>query len=165
VLLKEGLHPKIKWPNDIQLSGKKLSGVLCETVFHGGLVDIFLAIGINVNMESMERVDQPATSLLVETGKKWDRGALLKKLQGEFVQDLEKFKQRGFAPFHSAFENLLAYKGKTIHFFDGKKTWVGICHSLTQDGQLNLFLPDKSMHTVVSGDIRSDEERGVDAGA
>jgi BirA family biotin operon repressor/biotin-[acetyl-CoA-carboxylase] ligase len=34
LLLKEGLHPKIKWPNDILLNGKKLSGVLCETTYY-----------------------------------------------------------------------------------------------------------------------------------
>ncbi len=154
VLIKEGFHPKIKWPNDIQLNGKKLSGVLCETVFHKEAVDVFLGIGIDVNMESTEGIDQPATSMFIESGKKWDKEALLKKLQKQFVADLEKFKKSGFTPFHSPFENLLAFKGQTIHCYDGKKIWTGVCHSLTMDGQLNLYLPDKSIHTVMSGDIK-----------
>src|SRR4051812_3291883 len=29
LLLQSDLHPKIKWPNDVLLSGKKISGVLC----------------------------------------------------------------------------------------------------------------------------------------
>lgn len=157
ILLREGLHPKIKWPNDVQLSGKKLSGVLCETQFHRDFVEIFLGIGINVNLEEeiAGKIDQPATSLKIETGRKWDRAALLKKLQKQFAEDLEKFKKEGFAPFHSAFENLLARKGETIRCFDGKKEWVGICHSLTNDGQLNLYLPDQTIHTIVSGEIKS----------
>lgn len=156
VLIAEGLHPKIKWPNDVQLNGKKVSGVLCETIFHQPFVHIFLGIGINVNMEQLDlqRIDQPATSLRHETGRAWDRTALLKQLQTRFAADLERFKKEGFAPFHSPVENLLAHKGDTIHCFDGKKEWVGICHSLTNDGRLNLYLPDGTMHAILSGDIR-----------
>lgn len=156
LLIKEGLHPKIKWPNDIQLSKKKLSGILCETSFHGEIVDIFLGIGINVNMESsdLNQIDQPATSLKQETHRAWDRKELLEKLQKQFLHDLALFKTHGFTPFHSLFENLLAHKGEQIRCFDGKKTWEGMCHSLTMDGQLNLYLPDKTMHTITSGDIK-----------
>jgi BirA family transcriptional regulator, biotin operon repressor / biotin---[acetyl-CoA-carboxylase] ligase len=156
VLLKEGLHPKVKWPNDVQLSGKKMAGVLCETLFQHNIVDIILGIGINVNMEPkfLEQIDQPATSLLVETGHLWDKAALLKKLQKQFLADLQKFKKEGFTPFHSQFENLLAYKGQTIRCFDGKKEWVGICHSVTSDGQLNIYLPNKEIHTLLTGDVK-----------
>lgn len=155
LLIEEGLHPKIKWPNDIQLGGKKLSGILCETCFHKEYVDICLGIGINVNLdaESAAKIDQPATSLLIETHKIWDKHVLLKKLQKKFLEDLEKFKTSGFASFHQAFENLLAYKGQTVCCFDGKKEWVGICHSVTSDGQLNLYMPDQTIHTVSSGDL------------
>jgi len=155
VLIKEGLCPKIKWPNDVQLNEKKLAGVLCETRFHTDGIEIFLGIGINVNMDldQLSLIDQPATSLSNETGHLWDRAVLLKKLQKQFAADLEKFKKEGFTPFHSQFENLLAYKGQTIRCFDGHKEWVGICHSITSDGQLNLYLANKEIHTMLSGDI------------
>ena len=155
LLLESGLEPKIKWPNDIQLNGKKLSGVLCETVFGKNEVEIFLGIGINVNMgaDLLEKIDQPATSLKKETGKEWDRNELLKKLQTHWLSDLELFKKEGFAPFHDFLENHLAYKNEEIRFFDGKKEWVGICHSLTKDGQLNILLNDNTIHKVVSGEI------------
>ncbi|MBF8263042.1 MAG: hypothetical protein HW387_707 [Parachlamydiales bacterium] len=157
VLLKEGLHPQIKWPNDIQLGGKKMAGTLAETQFHRDTVDIILGVGINVNMPEnlLTKIDQPATSLLAVTGHPWDRANLLKKLQKQFLADLLKFKKEGFTPFHSQFENLLAYKGQTIHCFDGHKEWVGICHSITSDGQLNLYLPNKEIHTLLTGDIKN----------
>ncbi len=155
ILIQEGLKPEIKWPNDIRLSGKKVSGILCETRFNPEHVEIFLGIGINVNLdqETANQVDQPATSLLIETGKTWDKDKLLKKLQAQFMKDLDTFRKGGFVPFHKQFDQLLALKGKTVRCFDGKKTWVGICHSLTDDGQLNLLLPDKTIHTILSGDI------------
>ena len=160
VLIKEGLHPKIKWPNDVQLNGKKLSGVLCETRFDREHVEIFLGIGVNVNMtaEELAQINQQATSLREEMGKSWNRDLLLEKLQKQFSSDLEKFKREGFSPFHSQLENLLTYRGKTIRCFDGKKEWIGICHSITNDGQLNLYLPDGKMHVVFSGELLSSDQ-------
>lgn len=156
LLLQEHLQPKIKWPNDVQLNHKKVAGVLCETVFHSNKVNIILGIGINVNMgsEDLEAIDQPATSLKNETDRTWDKKALLKKLGKQFSLDLERFKKEGFKSFHGFFEALLAYKGEKVRCFDGKAVWEGICHSLTQDGQLNLLLPDNKIHTISSGDIK-----------
>ncbi len=155
LLLREGFQPKIKWPNDILLNGKKCSGVLCETVFQKEMVDIFLGIGINVNLDAATaaQIDQPATSLAIETGKRWDQKEILKKLQKQFALDLETFKREGFTPFHDGFENLMAFKGETVRVFDGQKEWVGICHSLSHEGQLNLYLPDQTIHVVLAGDI------------
>lgn len=158
-LLQEGLKPQIKWPNDLRLSEKKVSGILCETRMSSESVEMFLGVGINVNLspEQVAQIDQPATSLLIETGKPWDKTKLLKKLQTQFSQDLELFKKKGFAPFHAQFEQLLAFKGQTIRCDDGKKVWVGILHSLTEEGQLKLLLPDQTLHTISSGDIQSEK--------
>lgn len=109
ILLAEGLHPKVKWPNDIQLNGKKVSGVLCETIFEKEFVAIFLGIGINVNMEEkdLSQIDQPATSLKVETKRIWDRKNLLRKLEVQFEKDLALFKQKGFEPFRVRLKTIL----------------------------------------------------------
>lgn len=155
LLAHVGLFPKIKWPNDIQLNGKKVSGILSETQFQKENIDIFLGIGINVNLEDASPIDQPATSLFLETGKKWERIDLLKKLQTQFSQDLEKFKREGFSPFHAEFEKMLAFKGEKIQCFDGKKTWTGRLHSITKEGQLNLELDDQTIQTISSGDLLS----------
>ncbi len=155
LLLAEGLHPQLKWPNDILLNGKKISGVLCETMFQSSFVDIFLGIGINVNMnlEDLQKIDQPATSLKNETNKEWDRASLLKKLQIQFQSDLKLLQNQGFTPFHNTLNDLLAYKGKQIHCFDGEKEWIGICKSLTKEGKLEIGLPDGTSHELFSGDL------------
>ncbi len=156
VLLQEGLHPQVKWPNDVLLGGKKLAGVLAETQSLKDTVAVFLGIGINVNLaaDELKKIDKPATSLKAETGRDWNRDTLFKRLSRQFLIDLDKFKKRGFEPFHHQFENLMALKGKTVHCFDGKKEWAGICHSLSNDGQLNLLLPDHTIRTLSAGDIR-----------
>ena len=55
----------MKWPNDVLVQGKKLSGVLCETVPVKGGTCVVIGIGINGNVSADELlvIDQPATSL------------------------------------------------------------------------------------------------------
>ena len=150
------LSPKIKWPNDLLLNGKKFCGILCETTFSPQEIEIILGIGIDVNMpaELLAEIDAPATSLLVETGRSWNRHDLLKKLQTQFTQDLEKFKTHGFAPFHAKINQLLAYRGETVRIIDGEKEWVGICDSIGEDGRLALLMPNGEKRFFYSGNLR-----------
>ena len=156
LLIKKGLSPQVKWPNDILLSNKKVAGILCETFFSQNFVEIFLGIGININMdeENLEKIDQPATSLKKETKKIWDKFLFLDELLSFFIKDLEIFKKEGFAPFHSQMENLLAYKGKQITYTDGEKKYQGIVHSISCDGEINLYFPEtKKIKSFFSGDL------------
>lgn len=43
--LRPEAEPSLKWPNDVQLGGRKVSGILCEGVSGGGVV---VGIGVNV---------------------------------------------------------------------------------------------------------------------
>ena len=68
-----GLAPRIKWPNDILLNGKKTAGILIETVWSGDDVDsLVIGMGINVHKASVppaELLQFPATSLEDELGE------------------------------------------------------------------------------------------------
>lgn len=88
-LQDHGLKPVLKHPNDVLLSGKKVSGILCETTSLDMLC-VLVGIGVNVNMPSelLEKIDQPATSLLAETGILHDIESLIKSLQKHFVASL-----------------------------------------------------------------------------
>lgn len=57
----------IKWPNDVLVGGKKLSGILCETSLIRQDLCVIIGIGINGNVseEELRGVDQPATSLQI----------------------------------------------------------------------------------------------------
>ena len=71
-----GVVPEVKWPNDVLIGGRKVAGILAEA--RAGRV--VLGIGINVLQTEHElpaRAQHPATSLLVETGKRVPRAELL----------------------------------------------------------------------------------------
>jgi BirA family biotin operon repressor/biotin-[acetyl-CoA-carboxylase] ligase len=60
-----GISCKIKWPNDILCTNKKLCGILTETVFSGNNLNrVVVGIGININQTEFEgELKEKAVSL------------------------------------------------------------------------------------------------------
>lgn len=80
-----GLQPKIKWPNDVFVGGKKICGILTENTFSGENVLCSLSgIGINVDNVLPDELDDIATSVLRETGKKQS----VKKWRERLIENL-----------------------------------------------------------------------------
>ena len=53
----------IKWPNDIYLDNKKVSGILIESQSSGKDIFLSLGVGININIEESLNVNQPHSNL------------------------------------------------------------------------------------------------------
>jgi BirA family transcriptional regulator, biotin operon repressor / biotin---[acetyl-CoA-carboxylase] ligase len=157
VLKKKGFHPQIKWPNDILLEGKKVAGILCETVSFEDRIGIVLGIGININMEQdlLDTIDQPATSLAQLSGQTWTLEQIIEPILTQFITDLAILECKGFAPFRESYEKQLAFKGKLIACHDGKQTLRGVCHSINADGRLNLLLPDGQLKVLSAGELKT----------
>lgn len=89
VLETYGYAAQIKHPNDLLINQKKVAGILTEAITYKDHIDLFLGIGLNVNMsmEHLKRVDQPATSLQLESkdGQPLDRWQLLHALAEHFA--------------------------------------------------------------------------------
>jgi BirA family biotin operon repressor/biotin-[acetyl-CoA-carboxylase] ligase len=141
-----GFSPSIKWPNDILLNGKKVAGILCETTQIESLkeeevLSVALGIGININTdnETLNSIDQPATSLKQLSHQEWSIEKILHKLSSYFVEDLDLLLSRGFGPFASTFDDLLAFKGKHVSIQDGNRILSGVCHSVSKTGNLVLL--------------------------
>ena len=141
-----GFSPSIKWPNDILLNGKKVAGILCETtqvetLGEEELLGVALGIGININTddETLNAIDQPATSLKQISHQEWSIEKLLHKLSSYFVEDLDTLRSRGFGPFASTYDELLAFKGKHVSIQDGTRLLTGVCHSVSKHGNLVLL--------------------------
>lgn len=149
-------NSKIKWPNDILLSQKKLGGSLCETVWLETLLCVVAGLGLNVNMPraEAEKINQPATSLLIEGERNIDLNSVLDAISETFIKDLELFLLNGFAPFMNDYcEKLVHQPGQTLKFSDNNTVWEGVFHSISPDGSLNLSLPNGELKKFYSGDV------------
>jgi BirA family biotin operon repressor/biotin-[acetyl-CoA-carboxylase] ligase len=154
-----GFFVKIKWPNDLIMhsngSDKKLGGILCELLQTSNWTNVIIGIGLNVNLteEHTSKIDQPATSLLLESGKTWSCDKILQNLLHNFIKDLAIIENKGFTPFHPYYESRLTTKGKQVLIKDGAFSLTGLCQGISPEGKLLLLLPNGSQKEVCSGQI------------
>ena len=109
------LQTEIKWPNDVLIGGKKVCGVLVETIWLGNdLEAVILGIGINTAPDSVPSSDQlnfPATSVEDSTKFPTDRLLLLKNILSRLIFWKEKIQNPEFI---SSWEHRLAYKDTEV---------------------------------------------------
>ena len=144
-LRKHGFHALVKWPNDILIDSKKAGGVLTETISQQKQIDVIVGIGLNVNMDkqTLQTIDQAATSMAVSSGKQWDANTILHELMEQFCKNLTLLKEKGFKPLRHEFENYLAYKGQVITCLDGTRKVEGVCQGMTDEGKLVLLSKER----------------------
>lgn len=85
-----GIAPEFKRPNDLLINGKKICGILTESISTGSRIEaVVIGVGLNVNAGPKDMIET-ATSLFAETGKKQNLTVLFKKLVTAFQEDLER---------------------------------------------------------------------------
>jgi len=91
-----GLKADLKWPNDIYLNKKKLSGILIESIFKTSrLSGIIIGVGVNVNIKKFpEELRSKATSLYLELNREIDKFLFLKSWIRGFFFYLKKISNK-----------------------------------------------------------------------
>ncbi|MBP1914612.1 BirA family biotin operon repressor/biotin-[acetyl-CoA-carboxylase] ligase [Lederbergia galactosidilyticus] len=152
-----GLEPQIKWPNDLLLNGKKVTGILTELQGEADQINyLIIGMGINVNQESKDFPDElqeKATSLLIESGEKIKRKILVQHI----LKNLEKYYliyiEKGFTPIKIIWEAYAVSIGKTITAQTSRENITGIAEGITNDGVLMIRDRDNQLHYIYSADI------------
>lgn len=147
---------QIKWPNDLILKGKKLGGILCETVWHEDKCVFLAGLGVNINMDGqmLEKIDRPAISLQKAYGKAFDRQDVSEKIHSRFCFNLELFLKEGFGPLAGVFkEKIIHEKGDKLTFFAFQKQVEGVFQRIEADGSLFLILQDGVECRFTSGEL------------
>ncbi len=147
-----GFNPFLKWPNDILIHKKKVAGILCETLMKDNLLVVIIGIGININMpsETCATIDQPATSLKVESGKEFSIASILQSLQKCFLNDIERFIEEGFSIFLNDYTKHLIHKKGDHLVLNGVR---GTFQTIDKDGALIMQLEDGGEKKFFSGEI------------
>jgi BirA family biotin operon repressor/biotin-[acetyl-CoA-carboxylase] ligase len=147
-----GIRAELKWPNDVLIKGKKVSGVVTETLWSDGRV-IFVLLGIGVNINSLIPKNLPyATSLVAEWGKEIELDFFLKHLLDRIEWNLSVSKKVPEKILREWEKNSNIFgKRVKINDFSGRKL-EGIAIRLDPNGALILKNKDDEIN-VVSGRI------------
>ena len=151
-----GVEPKIKWPNDIRINGKKISGILAEAVtVQGILKGIVLGFGVNLNVKEdiLSGIDQPATSLNIETGKFINKEEFLKKVINKFFLYYNEFIERGFLLIRDDYIKRAEFLDESVSVKVFDKTIEGKAVDVTENGALKIVDKNKKEQILLIGDI------------
>lgn len=147
-----GLDAKLKWPNDVLVSGKKVSGTLIEMGAEVGRLDyIVVGIGINADfrLEALPSdVREKATTLREEIGGRVSRLALIRRL----LEELERAYRKALDPgLLDEYKGLSATLGKRVRVVAGEATLEGTAVDVDSDGAL-VIERDGAMVRVIYGE-------------
>jgi BirA family biotin operon repressor/biotin-[acetyl-CoA-carboxylase] ligase len=148
----------LKWPNDVEISGKKVAGILCEAVLNptaSPLVIIGIGINVNTALEQFPpELHQHVTSLALAAGHTWARLPLLALLLAHLERLYRAFQQGDTT---SVRQRWLHYGGQMIgrqvRFAPEPSAGVGTVVDLDEDGALLVQSADGTQHCLVAGEV------------
>ena len=150
-----GIQPTIKWPNDIHVNGRKISGILAESVIKNSKLEgIVLGLGININSDEklFDYVSQKVTSLSTEVSKKINKDEFIENLVQKFEADYEKLLDNGFSIFKNEYISYLNCIDKEISVKNYDKTFTGIARNVSDNGLL-ILETNGELKEISAGDI------------
>ena len=149
------LKTDIKWANDIHADGKKLCGILAETVDGNAVV---LGIGINLKKEAIApELAEIATAIESEIGKAPDSEKLIQSL----TRNLKKYyeilhKTEGASEIIKQWQARSSYAhGKKVRVSLETEVFEGVTEGLEIDGALRVRAENGLIRTIHAGDVVS----------
>ena len=152
-LIKDLEHVTIKWPNDILVDGKKLVGILLESIVVEEKIEcIIIGIGINVNTTKMrEALTQKATSMYLQTNKQVDKKTLLNNFLKEFIQDYQLYCEKKSDYLQICREHSYVI-GKEVNIFLENELKKAQVLTILENGNLLVLVGDRKIE-LHSGEI------------
>lgn len=151
------LQPRLqlKWPNDIWLDGRKLGGILIETVPAGAQRVVVVGVGLNIHASDPQGQvggEQPhyntGYASLSELDARYTAPAVLARIARPLIRALLDFPQGGFAAWELAYARRDYLKGRQIT----AGAQEGLAQGVNAQGEL-LLQTAAGPQAVVSGEV------------
>lgn len=150
---------EIKWPNDILIGGKKISGILTEaTATLNTIKYIVIGVGIDVNFETenvSDDVQELSISLKEASGKKIEEVVVIKKFLEEFEKIFKEFENKNYESVLKQWRQQSYSIGKYAHITEPFDTsFDGYIIGINKEGALIVETADGSLQKVISGECK-----------
>lgn len=144
-----GVEVRIKWPNDLLAGGKKICGILAESMVRNAtgpakvprLEYVVLGVGMNANLdpEDLRVRDREVTTIRSEVGHDVDLLSLLRALLSNIDDELGRIED--FEAVLEEWRNLNCTLGEEVRVRRFGETVEGRAVDLTPEGALLLATP------------------------
>ena len=145
----------LKWPNDLQVRGRKLAGLLVELRGQsGGPVDVVAGLGLNYGMEPSTVIDQPWTDLhQCMSGEIPGRNECAGVLLQALAESLSGYEPGRFPEVREAWERFDVLNHRSVSVQGPRDEIRGIARGLAEDGALRVEV-DGRVRCFSSGEVR-----------
>jgi BirA family transcriptional regulator, biotin operon repressor / biotin---[acetyl-CoA-carboxylase] ligase len=151
-----GLNAAVKWPNDILVDGRKLSGMLSEMEAEAEMIS-FVTVGIGINVNNDLTAYEPnACSLRQLLGKPVPRKDILVRFLDELQTYLDA-SEDNLGKTIAEWKQLNCTLGRRVSVITPLETSTGLALDIDSTGALILELPDGSHKKVLYGDCMNDD--------
>ncbi len=151
------MNAEVKWPNDVLVRSRKISGILTETSTRGGIVQfVIIGVGINANIDLLtfpRNLRNRVTSLKHELGHTVDFDGFMESLLGSFENDYKRFHQGEWHSLLAEWKALATFFGKRVRITSFGETTVCEALDVGTDGALQIRLNDGTLREIVAGDL------------
>ena len=151
--------PKIKWPNDLLLDGKKVCGILTEMVpKKDKMAGVVLGIGVNLNQSPTDfpkEIRAVATSLFRQSGRKIHRGRFFQKLLFRLEETYQWVAERRYSKVLSEWRKRSVTLGQQAKITQGQHVFFGQVLDLDEKGALLVRNDLGMVERVTSGDVET----------
>ncbi len=143
------INAMVKWPNDVLVDGKKISGILSEMEAEMDMVSfINIGLGINVNNDPTPR-EPMATSLKKILGKEVPRMKVLKAFLDHFEDAVN---DADFDNVVSEWKRYAETLNRHVRIVTSHEVSEGLAVDVDDNGALILKLADGSVKKIIYGD-------------
>lgn len=150
--MKSKMNAKIKWPNDILISGRKISGILTELSSDMEKINyVVVGIGINLNTD-LEDLPEKAASLKVEMDQEISVKLFLKSFFEHYDTVYQEYLNNGIDQIIEKWKKNSDTLGKNVKIIGINETYDGLAKDIDENGALILKTKDKEIK-VYSGDV------------
>ncbi|MCM1308613.1 MAG: biotin--[acetyl-CoA-carboxylase] ligase [Butyrivibrio sp.] len=151
-----GIRAQIKWPNDIVINGRKLTGILVELSTDMESINyVAVGIGINVNNESFPReLEDKATSLLAECGHRVRRSRLVAAFGRHFERCYKIFIEDGdMRRLKAEYEEALVNKNAEVIIIEAGSEKRRRAVGINDAGELIVEDSDGNTENIRAGEV------------
>lgn len=153
-----GLQPRVKWPNDILIEGKKVCGLLPESeIEEDEVLYAMVGIGLNINLDASQypEIADIASSLKEQLGQEVSREEVLAALLNHF-EELYRAVRRDEVV-STGWKQRLDTLGQPIKVLTAAGVQEGIAVDADSDGALILRLDSGAHVRVEAGEVAARE--------
>ena len=145
---------EIKWPNDVYVDSKKISGILINNIVKGGIINSsIIGIGINVNQTNFNK-KYIATSMKLLSKKDFKLNEIEKILMKSIKKQSMILLEKKISLLSSRYNNHLYGKNLDSLFILNKKRIYAKVIEVYQNGKIKIMFGDGEVNEFSQNEVK-----------